>query len=202
MYLKCSSDALAKALSYAIKGDAEEASTAMFEKYVTLCRIFAADTDIMAREEKIGAQAAGFVKLIGSVISRAKTEKYSFGARHTPEQTDDYFKALFLTRSVECVYMMSFDAKKRAIRCDLVSEGVVNSSELLPRKIAEIATKRKASYVILAHNHPHGVANASSDDVSATLGISRILSELNVRLVRHIVVSGNDATSIGVGGEI
>ena len=203
IYFKSISDALAKTLSYVSKEDAAgAASELMFEKYGTLDRILSADANILACEEKIGAKNAHFVKLIASVISRAKTEEYKFGAKHTPEETDEYFKALLLPRSVECVYAMSFDAKGRAIACDLVSEGVVNSSELLPRKIVEIATRRRAVYMILAHNHPHGVANPSDDDISSTMSIARILSNLNIKLVRHIIVSGNHSASIGVGGEL
>lgn len=203
IYFKSISDALAKTLSYVSKEDAAEAaSELMFEKYGTLDRILSADANILACEEKIGAKNAHFVKLIASVISRAKTEEYKFGAKHTTEETDEYFKALLLPRSVECVYAMSFDAKGRAIACDLVSEGVVNSSELLPRKVVEIATRRRAVYMILAHNHPHGVANPSDDDISSTMSIARILSNLNIKLVRHIIVSGNHSASVGVGGEL
>ncbi len=203
IYLKCVSDALAKTLSFVNKEDAATAaSESMFEKYGTLSRILSSDVNVLSYDEKIGEKNARFVKLLASVISRAKTEQYRFGIKHTPEQTDEYFKALLLPRSVECVYVMSFDSKGRALSCDLVSEGVVNSSELLPRKIVEIATRRRAKYMILAHNHPHGVANASDDDVSATMSISRILSNLNVKLVRHIIVSGNDSTSIGTGGNL
>lgn len=202
IYFKCISDALAKTLSYVSKEDATAVSERMFEKYGTLGRILSSDINVLSYDEKIGEKNAYFVKLVSSVISRAKTEQYRFGIKHTPEETDEFFKALLLPRSVECVYVMSFDSKGRAIACDLVSEGVVNSSELLPRKIVEIATRRRVSYMILAHNHPHGVARASDDDVSATMSISRILSNLNVKLVRHVIVSGNDSSSVLTGGEL
>ena len=198
IYLKCASDALKKTLSFMNKDGAAKVTEHLFEKYGSLDRILSADMNVLTYDEAVGDKNAYFVKLMASVISRSETEQYKMGVKHTPEQTDEYFKALFLPCAVECVYAMSFDAKGRAISCDLVSEGVVNSSELLPRKIVEIATRRRAVSMILAHNHPHGVANPSDDDISATMSISRILSNLNVKLIRHVVVAGNAATSIGV----
>ena len=197
IYLKCVSDAFEKALSFTNKDGAAEVTEHLFEKYGTLSRILSADMNVLSYDEAVGERDASFVKLAASVISRSKTEQYKMGVKHTSEQTDEYFKALFLPCSVECVYVMSFDAKGRAKSCDLVSEGVVNSSEFLPRKIVEIATRRRAAYMILAHNHPHGVATPSDDDISATMSVSRILSNLNVKLIRHVVVAENTATSIG-----
>ena len=88
--------------------------------------------------------------------------------------------------------MLSFDSRGRVKGCDLLGEGTVNASEVYPRKIAECAVRRGASSVILAHNHPSGVANASDDDISATLALFATLRSMGIRLYRHVVVAGRD----------
>ena len=203
MYFKALADAMCETLSYVKRnGGADEIASYLFEKYGSLSRVFCADTHLLMSDENVGADTAFFIKLLAEVVSRAATDEYKFGIKHTPKETDEYFKALLFARSVECVYAMSFDKKGRATACDLISEGVVNSSEILPRKIVETAKRRSAAHVILAHNHPNGRAKPSDDDVSTTLALSRILSNTGINLVRHVVVSGNEVYSIGGLGEL
>ena len=194
---------LERLLSYRVGNEeARNVAEHLFLKYGSLDRILSADVNILYEDEKVGGEAAFLIKLASSLISRAKTESYKFGIKHTPEETDRYFKALLLPRSVECVYAMSYDAKGRAVGADLLSEGVVNASEILPRKVIEAAKRRGAKYMILAHNHPHGTAEASEDDISSTMSIARILANSDVKLARHIIVSGTDVTSIMIGGDL
>ncbi len=203
MYFEAAADVLEKALSYVKKNGTEaQISKYALEKYGSLAGVFCTDINMLSSDENIGAEAAFFIKLAAEVVSRAATDEYKFGVRHTPRETDEYLKALLFSRSIECVYAISFDKKGRAIACDLVSEGVVNSSEILPRKIVEIAKRRAAAYMILSHNHPKGRARPSNDDMSTTLALSRILTNSGISLVRHVVVSGNDAYSIGGLGEL
>ena len=191
-------NSLTDTLSY-VKGDsARDTAEHLLEKYGSVDRIMAADTNVHTDDVAVGGTAALYIKLVASVISRMGTEKYKFGVTHSTQQTDEYLKALFLPCSVECVYALTYDKRGRALACDLISEGVVNSSELLPRKIVEVATRRRAAYMIIAHNHPLGVASPSDADVAATMSIARILSNSGVSLVRHVIVSGNEITSIPV----
>lgn len=202
MHFEYSVEALSGVLAYVFGNDARSVAERLLEKYGTTDRIMSADVNILAENDGLGKNKALFIKLVCSVISRSKTEKYKFGVTHSPSETDEYFKALLLPRSVECAYAMSFDKRKRAIACDLISEGVVNASELLPRKIVEIAKRRRAEYMILAHNHPHGRAAASDDDISATMSVARILANSNVVLVRHVIVSDNDVSSVQIGSDL
>ena len=181
--------ALSAVLSPSVS-DSEAAVAALLCRYGSPDRIFAVDINRLAEMKELGMTGALSVKLAAALITRSKTDGYKFGVRHTAEETDEYFVSLLMPYSVEAVYVMSFDSEGRAISADLVSSGVVNASEFLPRKVAEIAMKRKASFVVMAHNHPLGECKLSDDDMVSAVHIAQILSSIGVKLVRHIVVSG------------
>ena len=76
-----------------------------------------------------------------------------------------------------------------------LGEGVVNEVELNVRKIVEIALKNRASSVVLAHNHPDGVALPSYEDELATRKVMNALELVNITLQDHIVVGEDDYIS-------
>ena len=80
--------------------------------------------------------------------------------------------------------------------------GSVNAVEVHLRKVVEIALRFNAVGVLLAHNHPGGVALPSSEDVATTTRILHTLQPLGIDLVDHIIVADNDAVSLSQSGNI
>jgi DNA repair protein RadC len=66
----------------------------------------------------------------------------------------------------------------------------------------EVATRAKASYAVMAHNHPGGMALASGDDVYATAVIAKALESVGVELVKHFVVAGMSVGNVVITDEI
>ncbi len=78
------------------------------------------------------------------------------------------------------------------ISTDLITEGTVNSSAFLPRKMADIALRKKAASVILAHNHPSGNLMPSDNDIAVTLLAESVLRDAKVKLDAHYITVGFD----------
>lgn len=181
-------------LTEILRSVVDEPDMAAYElvnKFGTLDRIFSASLRALSEIEPLGSVGASYVKLLAEVISRGETDKFKFGIKHTDEQRDAYLRALLAPYDVEVVYIMCLDKSRRTIGVDLVSHGVVNASELLPRKIVEAVIRRGASYVVLAHNHPNGVARLSAADMEATVTVDRTLAASGIKLIRHVVTAGN-----------
>ena len=180
---------LASLLSPVVKrGSADETAAALLERYGTIENLLCAPTDELC--ELIGEVAAAAVKTIAAVTSRRVTSAFRFGRAYTRTEISDYFKALFIGRCVEEVYVMSFDAEGGVLACDMVGSGTVNISEVLPRKILESVRRARASAAVIAHNHPSGNTTPSADDVTLTSTVDRILERAGVRLLYHCIVSG------------
>lgn len=176
--------------------DAEALARTLLEKYSSVDNAMSASTEELIG--LIGRDAALLFKLSGALISRRITDAFAFGKVHTEEEIDSYFKALFLGASVERVYAMCFDECDRVLCCELISSGILNSSEMWPRKIVEVAIRAKAHSVTIAHNHPHGEAEASADDIAQTSAVNNTLSNAGVKLRSHVIVAARNSTTLKV----
>ena len=76
----------------------------------------------------------------------------------------------------------------------------VNSASISARKIVEVALAVNATSVVLAHNHPSGLAIPSAADINTTLNIGRALQAVDVDLVDHLVVADNETVSMVQSG--
>lgn len=113
--------------------------------------------------------------------------------------SDAYGKLLqgkFLHQRNEVVYLLCLDAKCKLISCQMVGEGTVNSANVSIRKIVEMCLNANATSVVLAHNHPGGLAVPSPDDIETTYRLAHTLSTMDITLVDHLVFADGDYISM------
>lgn len=199
MKLDCFYDAVLERLSAlfrsGIKGaDADATARILLEKYSSVDNAMCASTEELIG--LIGRDSALLFKLAGALISRRTVDAFAFGRVHTDEEIESYFKALFLGASVEKVYAMCFDEYNRVLCCELISTGILNSSEMWPRRIIEVAIRAKAHSVTIAHNHPHGEANASADDLAQTSAVCNTLSNVGIKLRSHVIIAARNSVTL------
>lgn len=187
-------DVLSRLFSSAGFKEAEEMTVRLFQRFHTLDGILAADTSILTG--CIGERAAALIKLTAALISRRVYDRFKFGVRHLPEEITELLVALFRGRSVETLYLISLDENGRTTSCDLMSEGTVNSTSVLPRQVLERAVKNRARSVIVAHNHPAGIETPSEEDVIFTSTARSVLECAGIELTAHYVVAGSRITKI------
>ena len=137
--------------------------------------------NVLSREyselEEICGNAAVGLKLLAYVTSRRYTDESRPGKK-LGEWISDYFKWYYFGMSVETVSLALFDKSKKLISVVKISEGTVNASDILPRRAMETAAKAKASYAVMAHNHPGGTSLASDEDVYATAVMAKALESV------------------------
>ena len=188
---------LSRLLSFVLRRDCDTASLRLMKSFFTVEGILTAD--LSRTQTVVGENAALYLKLLAYLTSRRKTDLFGFNRVHSMVEVAEYFKALYIGNSVENVHIMCFDAKGRAILCERVSEGIVNSAEVLPRKMLEIAIKCSASSVVLAHNHPFGVPVPSREDLSLTSEINGLFRSVGIGLTYHFIVAGQRCEVIKYG---
>ena len=176
--------------------NAEEVANCLLSKYVTIENTFTASVGELT--SLCGEKCAAYLKLLAYITSRRETEKFRFGIRHSKAKIVDYLKALFLGESVEKTYLICFDGEGNTLGINMLSEGTVNSSEILPRKAMELAIDSSASAVSLAHNHPFGTTKPSSDDVNITKHFSSLFATCDIRLLDHFIVAGQLCDTVNI----
>lgn len=112
------------------------------------------------------------------LISRARTESILTSTA----QCGQYLTPFFYGAVEEQVYLLCLDAKCKALDCILVQSGDVNSAGISVRKVVKAALDANATSVVLAHNHPSGVALPSEEDKRVTQVIRDALDAVDVLL--------------------
>ena len=177
--------------------DAEALSALLIQKFGSAAAALEAEENMLS--STLGSESAAmYVKLLASIAARRVSDRFLFLKKHTDAEIEDYFKAIFFALPVETVYVMSFDKSGRAISCDKAGEGTVNGTNVLPRRIVEIAKRSGACSVIMAHNHPSGYATPSEDDAVGSVVLRELLFAAGIRLTAHYVVAGADCTKIEI----
>lgn len=92
----------------------------------------------------------------------------------------------------EVLFAIFLNSKNEVLATKEVGEGTVSQASAFPRKIVEEALKQKATSIILAHNHPGGVAEPSKDDEKITVEIQKALALLEISLQDHLILANNE----------
>ena len=169
----------------------------LLQHFGSLTAVLEANPEELEKIDGIGKNAATFLSLVKQV-SRYYLVKQSEQGKilKSIEQCGDYLKPYFLGREQETVFLLCLDAKCKVLCCRMVGEGSVNSANVPIRRVVELALSANASSVVLAHNHPSGLALPSAEDIQTTHRIARALQMVDITLADHIVVSKDDYVSI------
>lgn len=92
----------------------------------------------------------------------------------------------------EILFAVFLNAKNEVLATKELGEGTVSQASAFPRKIVEEALKQKATSIILAHNHPGGVAEPSEHDERITTEIQKALALVEISLQDHIILANNE----------
>ena len=177
--------------------DTNPIAHALLDRFGTLARVLDAPVPKLTEVDGIGENAATFLRLMSAVgrsdaISRSKEETIL----PTIAACGKYLVPFFKGRKNETVFLLSLDAKLKVLSCRQVGEGSINYASVPIRRVVEMAIEDGASTVVLAHNHPSGVAVPSADDIQTTRRLAAALSTIDIKLIDHIVVAENDYVSM------
>ena len=114
----------------------------------------------------------------------------------TTSKCGRYLLPYFHGEHEEVVYLLCLDAKCKALDCVLIHRGGVNVASIAARKVVKTALDANATSVVLAHNHPSGLALPSPEDRQTTLVLKRALEAVGVVLADHIIVADGDFVSM------
>lgn len=185
-------------LFYAIpRQDTNPLAHRLLDRFGSLHQVLEAPASELQKVDGVGPNAAVFLRLITEVgryylVNRAMQNT----VLNTVEKCGDFLLPYFHGRRNETVFMLCLDAKCKLLCCKEVSEGSVNSAGVSPRKVVELALAANATTVILAHNHPSGLAVPSGEDVQTTQRIAAALSGVEITLADHIIVADGDYISL------
>ncbi|MCK6394652.1 DNA repair protein RadC [Zoogloea sp.] len=139
------------------------------------------DPATMTREDRLIARAK-------KVLSRRLGEP---GATFdSPKVVRDFLVLELAEEAREVFYVIFLDSQNRAISCEPLFVGTLNQTSVYPREVIRRCIELNASAVILAHNHPSGVAEPSTADRTLTSSLKSALALIDVTVLDHFIVGG------------
>lgn len=195
-------EALELLLYYVIsRGDVNPLAHALMECFGSLSGVFNAPMGLLTQVEGVGERTAMLLRLVSQIAQKARLADLERElALNTREVVGEYLLELFSRERNEAVYEICLDGKGKMLACRRLGEGSASAVNLDIRQIVQNAITFCASSVILAHNHPSGVALPSEADHAATLRAKAALESVDVRLEDHIVVADGEFVSFAESG--
>ncbi|MFG6416608.1 DNA repair protein RadC [Roseateles sp. DC23W] len=143
------------------------------------------------------AEIAAVLEIARRSLAQQLVEK---PAMNNPDAVKTYLRLQLSGLGHEVFAVMFLDAQLRLIAMETLFQGTLTSTTVHPREVVKRALALGAGAAILAHNHPSGVAEPSRADELLTQRLSEALALVDVRVVDHLVVGGNEVVSFAERG--
>ncbi|WP_114779696.1 RadC family protein [Vibrio cholerae] len=175
----------------------------LLRDFGSLRALFCASKEQFCRHKGLGE--AKFVQLqaVLEMTQRYLAETLKRGhALTSPQQTKLYLSSVLRDRQREAFYILFLDNQHRVIRDEILFEGTIDAASVYPREVVKRALHHNAAAVILAHNHPSGVAEPSQADRRITDRLRDALGLVEIRVLDHFVVGDGEVVSFAERGWI
>ncbi len=187
-------------LYYAIpQKDTKLIAKALLEHFGSLSNVLDAGEEQLTLA-KIKGLTPNSVTLLTMLVPLIHEYSHNIDQRvvlNTAEDSGRYLIKYYQGINKERVTVTCIDAKCRVLTVEPVCEGDCNSVVLNCRRIVEIVLKFPLTRgIIIAHNHPSGLALPSRDDIATTSELIKILKNVNIDLIDHVIVANDDYVSL------
>lgn len=174
------------------QGDVKPLAKELLKAFGSFRAVLDADLADLEACKGVGPHTAILVKLVKDLASLYLRQK----AAEKPQVTCtaellDFCRTSMGGLKDERFSVVYLDARNRIIDIETIQEGIVNQAVVYPRKVLESALKRKASALILVHNHPSGYVQPSDADVRLTRTLQETARALDILIHDHLIVGEN-----------
>ena len=195
-------EALELLLYYAIpQGDVNPLAHELMDRFGSLSAVLSAPVELLTEVRGVGERTAVLLRLSLLIAQKARLADLERElVLNTRARVGAYLLELFSQGRNEAVFQLCLDGKGKLLTCKRLGEGSVSAVTVDIRRVVHNAILCSASSVILAHNHPSGIALPSEDDRAVTEQVRAALASIGVRLDDHIVVADRDFVSLAESG--
>ncbi len=173
----------------------------LLNQFGSLNGIFAATEHELSQVHGIGTSKYVQLQAIFEMSRRALNEQLQQrDVFKSPQQVRDYLvlKLGGLTREVFLVLFL--DTQNHLVATEEMFAGTLTQTIVYPREVVKRALHHNAASVIFAHNHPSGIAKQSQADELLTKELKQALALVDVRVLDHFIVAGNNTLSFSERG--
>lgn len=175
----------------------------LLDRFGGLRGLLHADADQLITVAGIGNARLAILRAVPEIARRYFEESIAPGESiRSPSDTEAFLLARMRHLDHELFCCLYLDNRHRVLGFDELFRGTIDGTSVYPREIVKEALAVNAAAVILAHNHPSGVAEPSQADERITRRIKSALDLVDIRLLDHLIVGAGQATSLAARGLI
>ncbi len=165
---------------------------------------------ILTTDEKGICSASGFGPAKYALLQAARELGRRFldeelkrqGALTNPKQVSAYLTHRLRDQHREVFAIIYLDNRHRVIEYEELFYGTLNGATVHPREVVKSVLRHNAAAIIIAHNHPSGIAEPSASDAAITLKLQQALQLIDVKLLDHLVIGDGEFVSLSDRGLI
>ena len=173
----------------------------LLAKFGSLRQLLHADSSALLAEPGVGPARAAVIRSIPELARRYFESSLPVGqAIRSPADTEAYLQARLRHLGHELFCCLYLDNRHRVLSFDEMFRGTIDGTSVYPREVVKEALAINAAAVILAHNHPSGVAEPSQADERITRRLKSALELVDIRLLDHLIIGDGQATSMASRG--
>lgn len=183
--------------------NALELAQQLLVRFGGLRSLLSADSENLRAVVGMGNARICQLNAIQTLARRAMEEelKQKCSLKH-PAQVKSYCANRLAHSTIERCLALFLDNQHKLIDAKEVSQGTLTETTIYPRELVRAALAHHAAAVILAHNHPSGVAKPSMADIRLTHQLKQSLAVVDIELIDHLIVAGHQVISIAELGQM
>ena len=195
---------LAILLRTGVKGcNVVELARRLLDQFGSITAIYRAGHEEFCQNKGLGSAKYVQLQACLEMSKRYLAEQMEKGSILTsPQDTRNYLIAELRNETREIFAVLFLDNQHKVLQFERLFFGTLDAAAVYPRVVVEHAIKHHAAAVILTHNHPSGLAQASLADKQITSRLEQALSLIDVRVLDHIIVAGHRSYSFAEHGNL
>ncbi|MCT4626815.1 DNA repair protein RadC [Halodesulfovibrio sp.] len=180
-----------------LRSDTKPLAKELLHRFGTLRGVLDAQDEDLLQLKGFGASLLSHWKLLRELFSRYMESGISEKKKlSSPAEVAEMARIRLGRKDKEEFWAAFLDNQNRLISWERISTGTVNTTMIYPRELMEQALQRKASSLVIVHNHPGGNLNPSSPDIEITRHIVQAGRILGIRLLDHLIITAETYYSL------
>ncbi len=175
----------------------------MVGHFGSLNGLFSATLTDFSQINGLGPAKFAQLQAVLELARRALGEELKAGLTlSSPQAVKHYLQLLLSSRQYESFAVLFLDVKNRLIASEELFRGTLTHTSVYPREVVKVSLAHNAASIILAHNHPSGSPEPSAADHTLTQALKQALAMVDVRVLDHFVVAGQQVYSFAEHGHL
>jgi DNA repair protein RadC len=180
-----------------------DVARALLARFGSLRSVLTAEQSALGGERGVGPARWAELQAALEIVRRHHLERLQAGpVLGSPRAAREYLVARLRDLEHEVFCCLFLDSRHRLTRCEELFRGTVDGASVHPREVVKQALSRNATAVILAHNHPSGIAEPSQADEIITTRLRDALALVEIRLLDHLIIGDGSCISLAEKGLI